>query len=403
MRSESLVAAALVVEAAADLLRAEASRVAGAVAALGPPPLGRGGAGWGGVGWGDIGWGGVGSVGVGFGDLWVAWVRLEGRVVALVGPGGLWGQALLLDALALDLRAAARVYAEVEAGVAAVIAGVARGADAAGRGGWLDDGPGPALVRLVEPTLSGPVAVRSSSLTDLVGAGDGLGGGRVRVLETVAPGGGSAWVVVVPGTQEWSPRAGSNPFDLTTDVRAVTGDATVAAAGVAAAVDLARSRSTHSRAGDPVLLVGHSQGGILAAALAADAGFARRHRVTHLVTSGAPVGLFPVPDAVRVLSVQHADDPVHRLDLTPNPTRSSWVTLEAPPAGVPVDVRRHALESHVRTLRTVEEAPRGTVAGLDAFRATTGAFVAVPVRSVTEVVVSRPPGGPEGVVADSPP
>ncbi len=48
----------------------------------------------------------------------------------------------------------------------------------------------------------------------------------------------------------------------------------------------------------------------------------------------------------------------------------------------------------MRTLRTVEDAPRGTVAGVDAFRATTGAFVGVPVRTVTEVVVSRTTGGP---------
>ena len=107
-------------------------------------------------------------------------------------------------------------------------------------------------------------------------------------------------MVVVPGTQEWSPRAGANPFDLTTDVRAVTGDATLAAAGVAAALDLAAAgRVGRSTAADPVVLVGHSQGGILAAALASDAGFTARHRVTHVVTSGSPVGLFPVP----------ADDP----------------------------------------------------------------------------------------------
>ncbi len=122
MRSESLLAAALVVGAAADLLRAEASRLAGAAARVGPPALG----------WMSVGVGaGVGGGALGDGSVWVAWVRLEGRVVALVGPGGLWGEAFLLDALALDLRAAARVYAEVEAGVAAVLAGVASGSDLA--------------------------------------------------------------------------------------------------------------------------------------------------------------------------------------------------------------------------------------------------------------------------------
>ena len=85
-------------------------------------------------------------------------------MVALVGPGGLWGQAFLLDALALDLRAAARVYAEVEAGVAAVWPVSASGADLAGRAGWLADGSGPPAVRRVDPTLRGPRAERPSAL-----------------------------------------------------------------------------------------------------------------------------------------------------------------------------------------------------------------------------------------------
>ncbi|WP_392543162.1 hypothetical protein [Oryzobacter telluris] len=389
MRSESLAAAAVVVVGLADVLRGEAAVVAGALAVTGHP----------------LRWGGPGVALDG--GVWVAWARLEGRVLSLAGPGGLLGEAFALDAVALDLRAAARVYAEVERSVAAVLAGVARGADLAARGGWLTDGSSRPVAHLVAPTLTGPLVGgpwpgapggslgRAEGAADLVAAGAALGGGRVRVLETLAPDGGAAWVVVVPGTQEWSPRAGANPFDLTSDVRAVTGDATVAAAGVAAAVDLARSSSPRSRPDDPVLLVGQSQGGILAAALASDATFTARHRVTHVVTAGSPVGVFPVPGSVRVLSVEHADDPVPRLDLTPNPARSSWLTVVAPPAELPVDPRRHALDAYVDTLRTAEDAPRGTVPGLDAWQASAGAFVGAPVRSVTEVVVERSLAGRE--------
>jgi pimeloyl-ACP methyl ester carboxylesterase len=251
------------------------------------------------------------------------------------------------------------------------------------------------VVRAVPATLEGPLVPSSTGpgrvpgVADLVAAGEGLDGGRVRVLETSRPGGGSAWVVVVPGTQEWSPRAGANPFDLTTDVRALTGEATVAAAAVAAALGLARSRSGRAAADDPVLLVGHSQGGILAAALASDPAFTRGHRVTHLVTTGAPVGLFPVPSRVRVLSVEHADDPVPRLDLTPNPAHATWLTVSAPAATCPVDLDRHRLAGYVATVRVVEGAPRGTVRGLDAWQASAGAFLGAPVRSVSEVVVER--------------
>ena len=40
--------------------------------------------------------------------LFAQWVRLEAETTRVVGPTGMWGQALALDALALHLRAAAR-------------------------------------------------------------------------------------------------------------------------------------------------------------------------------------------------------------------------------------------------------------------------------------------------------
>jgi PGAP1-like protein len=403
VRSDALFATAGRVSELAEEVGEEAARLAGALAAAGPPSA-RGDA------------GGAALVAL--------WVRLEVEAVGVVGPGGAWGEALALDVLASALRGAARVYVEIEQAVVGVLGAVAAGADLAARGGWLRDSrpaggpmaPGGAdgvraaepgdpglgggatvegvTVRAVDPTLHGPLAGdalvpgRARHLADLVAAGEDLDGGRVRVLETAGPDGGAAWVVVVPGTQQWSPRAGANPFDLTTDVRALTGEATLAAAGVTAALDLARSRSGRAGPDDPVLLVGHSQGGILAAALASDPAFRREHRVTHIVTSGSPVALFPVPASTRVLSVEHGDDPVPWLDLTPNPAGASWLTVRAPAAG-PVDVSRHGLAGYVETLRTLEGAPRGTVSGLDAWQASAGAFLGAPVRSVSEVVVER--------------
>lgn len=396
VRSQALAAAATRVSSIADEVREDAGRLATAVAGAGTP---RGGT-------------------PGEAVLVARWLLVQARALEIAGPGGMWVEALELDALAAGLRAAARVYTEVERGVSGVLAGVAAAADLVARGGWLTEGargvgdgsstgwgvgdpPGP-MVRAVDPTLTGPlvgeagVPGRVVGVADLVAAGEGLDGGRVRVLETARGDGGSAWVVIVPGTQEWSPRAGENPFDLTTDVRALTGDSTVAAAGVALALTRARAHSGRAAPDDPVLLVGHSQGGILAAALASDPDFRAGNRVTHVVTSGAPVGLFPVPSSTRVLSVEHADDPVPRLDLTPNPAGHSWTTVVAPAGLQPLDVDRHRLDAYVQTVRVLQGAPRGTVAGLDAWQASAGAFLGAPVRSVSEVVVGRG-------VADSPP
>ena len=368
VRSEALLAAAAAVDAVAEDLREQAQRVCRGVAAVGPPRLP----------WPEV--------------LTAArlWVRVETAALAAAGPGGAWGESWSLDALAVHLRCAARAYEEVERVVTAVMAGVDAGADLAARGGWLTDGPGASAVVVATPpggtTAEGPGVGRTAWL---VACGEGLDGGRVRVLETTRADGGAAWVVVVPGTQEWSPRAGVNPFDATTDVRAMTGAATVAAAGVAAALVHARASSGRSTSADPVLLVGHSQGGILAAALASDPTFTADHRVTHVVTTGAPVALFPVPESLRVLSVEHTDDPVPRLDLTPNPDRSGWVTVQAARGPTPVDLSSHRRDGYVETLTAAEAAPAGTVPGLDAWRATAAPFLHAPIRAISEFQVRR--------------
>jgi hypothetical protein len=373
VRSEALEATAVRLESLADEVRAGAHRLATVAARVRPPPVRR----------------------PADAAVLSRWARLEAEATRAVAPAGLWGEALALDALALHLRAASRVYAEVEAAVAALSAGVRSGSDLAGRGGWLDDRTTVPVVTPVPATLAVDVTHGFGSAADLVAAGEGLDGGRVRVVEVARGDGGSAWVVVVPGTQEWAPRPGENPFDLTTDVRALTGGGTVAAAGVAIALAAARSRAgPRSTPADPVLLVGHSQGGILAAALASDPGFRQRNAVTHLVTTGAPVGLFPVPRGTRVLSVERRDDPVPRLDLSPNPDSTSWVTVRAPAGGLPLDPRQHRLGGYVDVLRVAEGAPRGTVAGLDAWQASAGGFLHGPVRSVSEAVVVR--GEPRG-------
>lgn len=369
VRSAALSAASRALDDTAGLLRGTGAELLAAAARCRPPPPAA-----------------AGSL-----RLLAQWWRLEVAVARAVGPGGVAGEALALESVAARLALAARAYERVEAGVAALMTAVAGAADASGSLGWFDEGGAVAEVRVVE---SGWGRTRVGGLADLVAAGDGLEGGRVRVLEVAAAGGGSAWVVVVPGTQGWSPVPGANPFDLSTDVRAVTGDdATVAAAGVALALQHARAASARSTSLDPVMLVGHSQGGILAAALAGDTAFGRRHRVTHLLTTGAPVGSFPVPASVRVLAVEHGDDPVPGLDLTPNPASAHWLTLRAG-GGPPLDVGRHRLARYVETVRAVTGAPAvpahgAAVPGVAAWCAGAATFLDRPLRSVTDVVVTR--------------
>ena len=209
-------------------------------------------------------------------------------------------------------------------------------ADSAALWGLLDD-HGRARVR-AEPSPR-PGARAPRSLRDLAAdqrnVGDGEHyAGHIRVIE-VPQQSGSVWVVEISGTQDWGPRAGETPFDLTTDVRSMAQQATVLADGVEQALAQAQAASDDA-GGDgpsaggataPVMLVGHSLGGIAAAGLASSPVFTARHQVTHVVTLGAPVGRMPVPPDTQVLSLEHTRDAVPRLDGQPNPDRATWVTV----------------------------------------------------------------------------
>ena len=153
-------------------------------------------------------------------------------------------------------------------------------------------------------------------------AGQPSVGGRLGPAGTPAPGGirleritradgGVAWVVEIPGTQTWTPvpAAGGTPMDLTTNLRAVAGRPTATADAVVQAM-----RQAGVGAGQPVMFAGHSQGGLTAAALAADPAVRAEFDVTHVVTAGSPIDGIDVPDSVEVLSLEHTGDLVPALD-----------------------------------------------------------------------------------------
>ena len=222
------------------------------------------------------------------------------------------------------------------------------------RGALLDESDHVVSVRAL-PQASGPAP---RTVADLVAAdGPTSGGSRVRVTGIPRPDGTWTWVVDVPGTQTFDPRAGDNPWDLTSNALLSAEQQTLTMQAVARALADAQRR-TGSRGRGRVMLTGHSQGGITAAALAADRSFRARHEVTHVVTSGAPIASLDVPEDVSVLSLEHAEDLVPGLDGHDNPDRESWVTVRravAPgigPDGGATDA--HDLDRYAETARLVD-------------------------------------------------
>ena len=94
------------------------------------------------------------------------------------------------------------------------------------------------------------------------------------------------------------------------------------------------------------MLVGHSQGGMVAAELAGELNRDHEFTVTHVVTAGSPIGLSPVPSSISVLSLENRGDVVPELDGSDNPARSGWLTARVD-QGPPDALKRHSMNSYV--------------------------------------------------------
>lgn len=134
--------------------------------------------------------------------------------------------------------------------------------------------------------------------------------------------GASAWVVEIPGTQSFFPAGGTNPFDFTADLQLMAGETAYVMVAVAAAMERAGIP-----AGDPVMLVGHSLGGIGAMALASNDAFTSRYNVQSVVTAGSPIARFEPTRHASVLSLENSTDIVWATDGAPNPDRANWITV----------------------------------------------------------------------------
>lgn len=135
---------------------------------------------------------------------------------------------------------------------------------------------------------------------------------HLEVQRVVDPATGKgAWTVIVPGTSTWSWNA-DNPFDLTGNLAAQGGQVSAGETAVIAAVKQAMAAEGVAGKGEPVMVIGHSQGGIVAANVARRRGTGLN--VTRVATFGSPVGHLPPPPGTQMLNVENTKDPVARLD-----------------------------------------------------------------------------------------
>jgi len=119
------------------------------------------------------------------------------------------------------------------------------------------------------------------------------------------------WVVYISGTVESSLVAGAEPFDMSSNLFGIADDSWIDELRTAGAESGAGERAVRQAMeaagvspGDPVMPVGHSGGGIIAAKLAADPEL----NVVGALNLGGPVASAPTSTGVPVLSIEHDED-----------------------------------------------------------------------------------------------
>lgn len=245
--------------------------------------------------------------------------------------------------------------------------------------------PTPAVRPLVRPAVGSPEREswdlsqgqdQMETVDDFMRAAgytDRIGGDRERyaddrtVVDIKATGSDPPhWIVTLPSTQDWQLAAIAfgdraslddagpvNDLDSNLALMLYPQLQTQYERGVLEAMRQAGIAPT-----DPVMLVGFSQGGILAGHLAAHRPHA--YNFTAVLAYGAPIDAMSIAatshtgEPVRVVSIQHEGDIVHQLDgASPPSDRNHWSTLSEPPPEFLEDESPHDNERYIRTVETL--------------------------------------------------
>lgn len=141
--------------------------------------------------------------------------------------------------------------------------------------------------------------------------------GRGQCVKIVAVGQGSRrrWIVALPGTAHMNPGSNENPADIESNVREVLSLPSGMRRGVLRAIHHAMTAvGASSHDSEKILIVGHSQGGMIATALAGQHPSVAGINVAAVVSTGSPNRRIKIRPDVVMLSVAHDQDIVPSTD-----------------------------------------------------------------------------------------
>lgn len=184
----------------------------------------------------------------------------------------------------------------------------------------------------------------------------------VKITRIVDTDGIVRWRVALPSTQEWFTWIHGNDGGAVNDLDsnlALMLTPALKTQYERAVVEAMKQAGV--RADDPVMLVGFSQGGIIAGHLAA---YSTEFTWDVVVAAGAPIDNMPIPERTRVVSVQHVGDPVHHLDSGLGgpgipPKRSNWVTITGHVPDADGVATIHNADAYQKTMQAIPNIDAG--------------------------------------------
>ncbi|WP_411701053.1 hypothetical protein [Conyzicola sp.] len=194
------------------------------------------------------------------------------------------------------------------------------------------------------------LAERLDRIPQRVDTVDGPRGQHIRIERYEMPGRPDRFAVYVTGTADFSPRTGREAFDLTSSVVGMT---ELPAGSVRAVHDAMRQAGV--TADSPVQFTGFSQGGLVAATLAASGDY----NTKGVVTVGAPTAQVSFGNDYPAVLLEHTDDIVpalggNRVDDDPVLVQREAFAGRDTPAGVAVP--SHDRDEYRRTAELADDA-----------------------------------------------
>ncbi|MBD3945235.1 PGAP1-like alpha/beta domain-containing protein [Nocardioides ganghwensis] len=165
------------------------------------------------------------------------------------------------------------------------------------------------------------------------------------------------YIVYLPGTDDMGPvpASGDRVRDMETNYQLIGGMDSAYGRGIQQAmVDAGLT-------GKDVMLVGHSQGGMVSASLAADPEFTRHFHVQHVVTAGSPTAQVPhLPDSTHALHLENRGDAVPLLDGEDNPDQPHRTTVTFDQGGHDV-ADNHGLRRYADGAAAADASTNGSI------------------------------------------